>query len=104
MPSAQDHPAGEKSEGDGIRTRNLRRDSPVLCQLSYTPISLPIKRTFALSHFRTSVQHGERESNPQPPVLETSALPVELSPYVVEKLPRGFEPRASSLPWTRSAN
>jgi hypothetical protein len=32
----------EKSEGDGTRTRNLRIDSPALCQLSYTPISLPI--------------------------------------------------------------
>ena len=32
-------------------------------------------------------QHGRRESNPQPPVLETGALPIELLPSVV--LPSG---------------
>ena len=30
-----------------------------------------------------SRQHGRRESNPQPPVLETGALPIELLPSVL---------------------
>jgi hypothetical protein len=30
-----------------------------------------------------SVTHGRRDSNPQPAVLETAALPIELLPYYV---------------------
>jgi hypothetical protein len=40
-------------------------------------LALSHSRTFALSHFRTCCfRHGGRDSNPQLPVLETSALPL----------------------------
>jgi hypothetical protein len=31
------------------------------------------------------LEQGERDSNPQPAVLETAALPIELSPYAEHK-------------------
>src|SRR5262249_23483684 len=63
------------------------------------------------SRFRASVGHpspaagsegwqARRESNPQPPVLETGALPIELLAYV--RLTRSLRSRAARF--TRSAN
>jgi hypothetical protein len=46
----------------GTRTRDLFLTKEVLYQLSYASFSA----------------HVRRESNPQPPVLETGALPIEL--------------------------
>ena len=69
----------------GIEPRSPERQSGILTAERWHRKS---RRNNALSHFRTFAlshlcrQHGERESNPQPPVLETGALPVELSPCV----------------------
>jgi hypothetical protein len=83
----------------GIRTRGLDLGTVALCQLSYVrrranrrchgesnpdlrrdnPVSWPLEDG-TVTHFRTfalAVQHGGRDSNPQPPVLETGALPIE---------------------------
>ena len=35
----------------------------------------------SLLQMRTSLEQGRRDLNPQPPVLETGALPIELLPY-----------------------
>src|SRR5690606_786005 len=56
---------------DGSRTHNLGIKSPCSNQLSYGPNS-------RLAADRPQRQHVGRESNPQPPVLETGALPIEL--------------------------
>ena len=96
-----------KQRCPGESNPNLRIDSPVSWPLddgTSNPGEITHFRTLALRTFALVVQHGGRESNPQPQVLETSALPVELPPCVYRKLPRGVEPRASSLPWTRSAD
>jgi hypothetical protein len=54
--------------------------------------ALSHSRTFAPSHSRTSalaVQHGGRDSNPQPPVLETGALPIETTAVCVHQASAG---------------
>src|ERR1041384_1967867 len=64
----------------GIEPRSPERQSGIL-PLNDGTISRAKPITFALSHFRTSViKRGGRDSNPQHPVLETGALPVELPP------------------------
>jgi hypothetical protein len=78
---------------DGTRTRDLFLTKEVLCRLSYvsttgrarsvgaspssTPPRVPRRGGFPCK------QHGRRESNPQPPVLETGALPIELLPFTL---------------------
>ena len=59
--------------GGGPRTPNLRFWRPPLCQLSYSPFETFI--SVAVNRWQ-----GRRASNPQPLVLETSALPIELLP------------------------
>ena len=49
-----------------------------------SPASRPGRGSGARGTFHDS--HGRRESNPQPPVLETGALPVELRPLAVVEL------------------
>src|SRR5687767_14676120 len=89
---------------DGTRTHDLFLTKEVLCRLSYAStrasgrshclhtargIRTPVtavrgRRSGPLddSGVRTATsQQGRRESNPQPPVLETGALPIELLPY-----------------------
>ena len=54
-----------------------------------------LRQAFAVRlelHRRRLTQQGRRDSNPQPPVLETGALPVELRPWVGERLYRGALP------------
>src|SRR5690606_39443928 len=46
------------------------------------------KAAAALSRSRPlSPWQGRQDSNPQPPVLETGALPIELLPYAHESIP-----------------
>jgi hypothetical protein len=43
----------------------------------------PLSDFIHVSGFRHGVRwHGRRDLNPQPPVLETGALPIELLPYL----------------------
>src|SRR5207248_7699802 len=51
------------------------------CANETTPAPRGIEGALAIS---AGPQHGERDSNSQPLVLETSALPIELSPYADE--------------------
>ncbi len=93
----------EKSEGDGVRTRNLRIDSPVLCLLSYTPISL-LGRTY----FRTDwnwIAVSRAGFEPAISRLRTGC-PGPLDERDMKKMKRtaGFEPAASTMAGSRSAS
>ncbi len=46
------------------------------------------------------IQQGRRDSNPQPPVLETGALPIELRPWVarIVALRFGHPPAMTDMP------
>ena len=56
---------------------------------------MPVSEAGALPLGDTPYWQGQKESNPQPTVLETVALPVELYPRVV--MSAGLEPAISSL-------
>ena len=87
---------------DGTRTHDLFLTKEVLCRLSYASTRPTNFSSSTARGIRTPVtavrgrrpgplddggvvpcQHGRRESNPQPPVLETGALPIELLPSVL---------------------
>src|SRR5215471_7694934 len=49
------------------------------------PVHQP--RRYAPARSASSASQGGRDSNPQPPVLETGTLPIELPPYSAPKTP-----------------
>jgi hypothetical protein len=66
---------GEKSGSDGTRTRNLRIDSPALCQLSYTPISLLTELPRRAR--RSAGRAGRLVDGSTPCRIRTGGLPAE---------------------------
>ena len=55
---------------------------------AWVALALPVLPTTPAPRQAALRQHERRESNPQPPVLETGALPVELRSYLPEANPR----------------
>ena len=53
------------------------------------------KNALKSSNFKAFFWQGHKDLNPEPTVLETAALPIELYPYVVGL--RGLEPRTDRL-------
>src|SRR5207249_8742016 len=51
------------------------------------PVSLQLRSMFSVRCFRVRrsqrIQHARRDSNPQPTVLETATLPIELLAYLI---------------------
>ena len=53
------------------------------------------KKALKSYDFKANFWQGHKDLNPEPTVLETAALPIELYPYVVGL--RGLEPRTDRL-------
>ena len=53
------------------------------------------KKALKSEDFKAIFWQGHKDLNPEPTVLETAALPIELYPYMVGL--RGLEPRTNRL-------
>ena len=53
------------------------------------------KKALKSYDFKANFWQGHKDLNPEPTVLETAALPIELYPYMVGL--RGLEPRTDRL-------
>ena len=53
------------------------------------------RKTLKSGDFKVFLWQGHKDLNPEPTVLETAALPIELYPYMVGL--RGLEPRTDRL-------
>ena len=53
------------------------------------------KKALKSYDFKANFWQGHKDLNPEPTVLETAALPIELYPYLVGL--RGLEPRTDRL-------
>ena len=54
-----------------------------------------VRNSLLYNESRTFLWQGHKDLNPEPTVLETAALPIELDPYMVGL--RGLEPRTDRL-------
>ncbi len=49
------------------------------------PTALAVQNAWCSKVLNPTEQQGRQESNPQPPVLETGALPIELHPFMTSR-------------------
>ncbi len=52
--------------------------------MGFEPTTFSLARRRSTPELHPHLQQGWQESNPQPSVLETDALPIELHPYIGE--------------------